>query len=291
MPCGGDTSHVRKPGRSFGRVNSHGGSIITHAWNPDDYHRHSSAQAGWARELIAKLDLSGDERVLDLGCGEGKVTAEIAAGLPSGSVLGLDLSGEMIAFARSIYPAEQYRNLRFVEGDMLDLPFDREFDVVFSNAALHWVPDHGRVFLGISRALRPGGRVLLQMGGRGNAAPVLALADEMITEEPWERYFSGPPPRYAFYGPEEERGRLAEAGLTPVRVELIDKDMVLNHLDGLMGWVRTTWHLYLDRLPEEARPAFVAEVANRYVERYPSPDGRIHVPMVRLEIEAVKTLG
>ncbi|MDV2480531.1 methyltransferase domain-containing protein [Methanoculleus sp. Wushi-C6] len=280
--------------------------MIAHTWNPDDYRQHSSTQASWAHELIAKLDLSGNERVLDLGCGEGKVTAEIAARLSSGSVLGLDLSPDMIAFAREHLPPERCPNLRFVEGDMLDLPFDGEFDVVFSNAALHWVPDHGRVFSGIARALRPGGRVLLQMGGKGNAAPVLALADAMLEEEPWKDLFDGPVPRYAFYGPEEEREWLAEAGLTPVRVELIGKDMSFDKatdetsgarapqvrgLDGLMGWIRTTWLLYLDRLPEEARPAFVAELANRYVERHPSPDGRIHVPMVRLEIEAVRPPG
>jgi len=261
---------------------------MTHAWNPEDYHKHSSAQQTWAHELIAKLALAGDERVLDLGCGEGKVTAEVAARLPSGSVLGLDLSRDMIAFARTHLPPEQYSNLRFVEGDMLDLPFYREFDAVFSNAALHWVADHGRVFSGIACALRPGGRVLLQTGGKGNAAPVLALADAMLEEGPWKDLFDGPLPRYAFYGPEEERRHLMEAGLTPVRVELIDKDMVFGSQDDLAGWIRTTWLLYLDRLPEEARPAFIAKLANRYVERYPSPDGRIHVPMVRLEVEAVK---
>lgn len=276
---------------------------MAHAWNPEDYHKHSSAQQAWAHELIGKLDLAGSERVLDLGCGEGKVTAEIAALLPSGSVLGLDLSRDMIAFARAHHPPERYPNLLFVEGDMLDLPFDEEFDVVFSNAALHWVADHGRIFSGIARALRSGGKVLLQMGGRGNAAPILALADEMLAEEPWGDLFDGPAPRYAFYGPPEERRWLEEAGLVPVRVELIEKDMTFDKttgetsgaqapqvrgLDGLMGWVRTTWHLYLDRLPEEARPAFVAELASRYVERCPSPDGRIHIPMVRLEIEAVK---
>jgi trans-aconitate methyltransferase len=261
---------------------------MAHAWNPEDYHRHSSAQQTWAHELIGKLALAGDEQVLDLGCGEGKVTAEIAARLPSGSVLGLDLSRDMIAFARERFPSKQYQNLRFVEGDMLDLPFDREFDAVFSNAALHWVVDHGRVFSGIAHALRPGGRVLLQMGGKGNAAPVLALADTMLEEEPWKDLFDGPLPRYAFYGPEEERKHLVAAGLAPVRVELIDKRMTFNELEGFAGWIRTTWLLYLDRLPEEARPAFIAKLASRYVERYPSPDGRVHVPMVRLEVEAVK---
>ncbi|MDV4342582.1 methyltransferase domain-containing protein [Methanoculleus sp. YWC-01] len=263
-------------------------NIMAHAWNPGDYHRHSAAQQTWAHELIAKLALAGDERVLDLGCGEGKVTAEIAARLPSGSVLGLDVSRDMIAFARERFPPEQYPNLRLIEGDMLDLPFDEEFDVVFSNAALHWVADHGRVFQGIACALRPGGRVLLQMGGRGNAAPIVAIADETLAEDPWTRLFDGPAPCYAFYGAEEERELLEATGLTPLRVELIGKDMAFDQIDSLAGWIRTTWHLYLDRLPEEARPAFIAGVVSRYVERFPSPDGRIHVPMVRLEVEAVK---
>ncbi len=276
MPCGSGT-------RTSGE-----GIPVMHAWNPDDYHKHSAAQRAWATELIGKLELAGNERVLDLGCGEGKVTAEIAARLPSGSVLGLDISRDMIAFARMHLPPERYPNLRFAEGDMLDLPFDTEFDIVFSNAALHWVSDHGRVFSGIARALRPGGRVLLQMGGRGNAAPVLAVADDMLAGEPWTTLASGPPSRYAFYGPEDEREPLRAAGLIPVRVELIGKDMAFDSPDGLAGWVRTTWHLYLERLPEEVRPAFVAELVARYVEGRPSQDGRIHVPMVRLEVEAVK---
>lgn len=274
MFCSGDTSP--------------GGSTITHAWNPDDYGQHSGAQACWAHELIGKLALAGDERVLDLGCGEGKVTAELAASLSSGSALGLDLSRDMIAFARERFPLEQYPNLRFVEGDMFDLPFVGEFDVVFSNAALHWVADHGRVFSGIARAIRPGGRVLLQMGGRGNAAPIMAIANEMLAEDPWRKLFGGLAPSYAFYGPKEERELLEAAGLTPLRAELIGKDMAFDLPEGLAGWVRTTWHLYLEPLPEDLRPAFIEEVVNRYVERFPSADGRIHVPMVRLEVEAVR---
>lgn len=180
------------------------------------------------------------------------------------------------------------RNLRFIMGDMLDLPFDGRSDMVSSNTGLHWVSDHGRAFSGIARALRPGGRALLQMGGRGNAAPILELADEMLAEEPWTTFSSIRPSRYAFYGPDEEHELLEAAGLTPVRVELIGKDMAFDNPDGLAGWIRTTWHLYLDRLPEEVRPAFIAGLTARYVERSPSQDGRIHVLMVRLEVEAVK---
>jgi trans-aconitate 2-methyltransferase len=260
---------------------------MVHAWNPADYHQHSSAQQTWARELIEKLRLGGNERVLDLGCGEGKVTADIAARLRGGEVLGLDISPAMVSFAREHYPKELYPNLLFTVGDMLNLQFEREFDVVFSNAALHWVSDHGRVFSGIRRALRPGGRVLLQMGGKGNAAPVLAIVDEMRTEEPWSEHFRGFSFSYAFYGPEEERRSLEEAGIAPVRVELIRKDLAFDSEEGLAGWIRTTWLVYLEQLPDEMRPIFIREIVGRYQADHPSPDGKIHIPMMRLEVEGV----
>src|SRR5512133_3316891 len=135
------------------------------AWNPSDYAQHSSAQQIWARELIAKLHLAGHERVLDIGCGDGKVTAEIASAVPRGSVVGIDNSTDMIGYAKAAYEAG---NLRFQVADAAALPFQAEFDVIFSNACLHWIYDHKPVLAGIRRSLAPGGRVLLQMGGKGN---------------------------------------------------------------------------------------------------------------------------
>lgn len=194
---------------------------MAYIWNPDDYHRHSAAQARWAHELIGKLRLSGSEQVL-----------------------GLNLFCDMLAFARERFPPEQHPNLRLVEGDMLDLLFEGEFDVAFSNAALHWASVHGRIFSGVARVLRPGGRILFQMGGKGNAAPVVEIADEMLAGEPWNDLLSGLPSRYVFYSPEEERERLTAAGLIVVRAELVGKDMAFDHPDGLVGWIQITWHLY-----------------------------------------------
>lgn len=136
-------------------------------WDADDYSRNSQLQSGWAGELLGKLALQGDERILDLGCGDGRTTAILAARLPAGSAVGIDSSAEMIALAREHFPAESHPTLRFQLADAGSLPFAGAFDVVFSNAALHWVLDHRPLLAGIRRALVPGGRLLLQMGGEG----------------------------------------------------------------------------------------------------------------------------
>ena len=197
-------------------------------WNASDYsRRHSQAQMGWAKELIGKLNLSGTESILDIGCGEGKVTAEIARLVPEGRVVGVDKSEEMIGFAREAFPKENYHNLEFSVMDAAELRFDEEFDAVFSNAALHWVIDHRPVLRGIARALKPGGRCLLQMGGRGNAAEFFEVVIQSgLIRDRWGSYFAGAEFPYGFYGPEEYLQWLEEAGLSPVRMELLPRDIL-----------------------------------------------------------------
>ncbi len=261
-------------------------------WDPADYHRHSSAQLSWARDLIAKLALQGHERVLDVGCGDGKVTVLLAELVPHGSVVGVDNSGEMVSFARSSFPPGRAPNVEFRLMDAWELAFDAEFDVVFSNATLHWARDHRPVLRGIAQSLRPGGRCLLQMGGRGNAAGVLAALDALMATDRWAPHFHGFSFPYGFHGPEEYREWLAQAGLRPRRVELIPRDMVQAGREGLAGWVRTTWMPYTQRLPEPLRETFVAEIVEEYLRRRPpDEDGSVHVAMVRLEVEADKPVG
>lgn len=259
-------------------------------WNPADYQAHSSVQQAWARELIRMLELRPDETVLDIGCGDGKVTAEIAGLLPRGQVVGIDSSAEMIRFASLEFPPVRCANLRFEVMDAREMTFDAEFDAVFSNAALHWILDHRPVLGGIARALRPGGRVLLQMGGRGNAAQVLEILDEMLPNEPWRPHFAEDfrfP--YGFFGPDEYEPWLRDTYLTPHRVELLPKDMIHADPAALAGWIRTTWLPYTERVPPELRPRFIDEIVARYLDRHPpDADGRIHLRMVRLEVCATK---
>lgn len=258
-------------------------------WNADDYARNSGVQAGWAEELIGKLALKGAERILDLGCGDGATTAKLAAHVPRGSVVGIDSSAEMIALALKRFPAAQNPTLRFQLADARTLPFEGAFDVVFSNAALHWVIDHRPVLAGIRRALVPGGRVLLQMGGQGNAAGVVAAAERLLADSSWARYFEGFAFPYGFHGPEEYVSWLTEAGLVALRVELIPKEAVHPSREAFEGWIRTTWIPYTQRLPEDRRPAFVTALAEAFLARHPADAaGRCLVRMVRLEVEALK---
>jgi trans-aconitate methyltransferase len=255
-------------------------------WNPEDYLHHSGEQEKWARELIPKISLKGDERVLDIGCGDGRVTAEIARFLSDGTVLGIDSSPEMIEFAKDTF-MDAFKNLAFYCIDAREMPFAREFDVVFSNAALHWVREHGPMLKRIKQALRPGGRAVLQMAGEGNAAAVVETVDAVIGREPWTPFFEGFDFPYAFYGPDAYRSLVSEAGLVCKRIEIIPKDMTQKGRDGLSGWIRTTWLPYIQRLPMDARDRFIEDVVSGYELHHPSRDGLFHVAMARLEVEAV----
>jgi trans-aconitate 2-methyltransferase len=259
-----------------------------HKWDPADYEKSSSAQFKWAMDLESKLEFRGDENVLDIGCGDGKITASIAARVPMGQVLGIDLSKEMIDFARSKYPKHDYQNLSFQQKNASHLDFENEFDVVVSFASLHWVKDQIPVLEGIGRSLRTPGRILLQFGGKGNAGEILDITKDLIRTDEWSIYFQGFNFPYHFYGPEEYRDWVKRARLKATRVELVPKDMVHVGKKGLEGIIRNTWLPYTERLPEELRSKFIGEIADRYIESHPLQEGMVHVKMVRLEVEAEK---
>ena len=286
-------------------------------WNAADYAANSAVQQSWARELIASLPLRGDERILDVGCGDGKVTAEIARAVPRGFVVGIDASAEMIAFARKSFPPSKISNLNFqicdarkIKGTISALSERRSparrfensaaltragsetgapFDIIFSNAALHWVDDHQAILRGMAAVLRPGGRLNVSCGGKGNAQDVfVALRPEMRLKR-WRKFFRRIPKPYFFYSPVDYERWLPKCGFKINALKLAPKDAAYAGADGLASWLRTTWLPYVQRVPENLREEFIAAVTRRYVAKHP-PDaaGQIHVRMVRLEIDAVK---
>ena len=260
-----------------------------YAWDAKDYAKNSQNQFQWAKELIPKLKLQGTESLLDIGCGDGKITAEIAKALPNGKVVGIDSSPEMITLAKTSFPIEQCPNVTFKVIDARNIPFQEEFDIAFSNAALHWIIDQKAVLKGVQRSLKPHGRILFQMAGKGNAKAVLSLFDELLVLPQWRCYFEGFTFPYAFLNPKEYKQLLVQAGLKPVRVELFPRDMKFPSAEGLTGWVRTTWLPFTERIPIQLRDSFVKEIVNRYITDYPvDAEGTVHLDMVRLEVEAIK---
>ena len=261
-----------------------------HKWNPEAYERSSSEQKKWAEEAISKIRINGNERVLDIGCGDGKITAYIASLLPKGSVVGIDNSAEMISFAQSKFPQSNWPNLSFQYGDATDLRYEDEFDLVVSFACLHWILDQISVLKGIKRSLKFKGKLLVQFGGRGNVGEVLEAVNKKISEDKWARYFKDFTFPYGFFGVEEYKSWLDEVGLRAVRVELIPKDMVQSGIEGLACWIESTWLPYIVRIPNGLQHNFIHEVAEDYVSTHPLDNyGQVHVRMVRLEVEAEKT--
>ncbi len=259
-------------------------------WSAADYASNSVVQQTWARELIAKLKLRGDERILDVGCGDGKITAEIARAIPQGQAVGVDASAQMIEFAAKTFPVSKNRNLEFYVMDARKIQFVRTFDVVFSNAALHWVNDHQAFLRGVSSVLKPGGRLMVSCGGKGNAQDVVrALLPEMRSQR-WREFFRKMEAPYFFYSPEDYKKWLPRLGFETRSIKLAPKDATYPGADGFATWLRTTWLPYVQRVPEEVREEFIAAVVTRYVAKHPvDAKGLVHVRMVRLEIDAMKS--
>jgi trans-aconitate methyltransferase len=159
-------------------------------------------------------------------------------------------------------------------------------DLICSNATLHWVDDHQAFLAGCARLLAPQGRLVLSCG-KGNAAAMVSVMDELIRKPHWARYFAAFAFPYHFYSKADYDRWLPEAGFRPTRLELVEKDMAQQGREGLAGWIRTTWMPYTHRLPQGYREAFISEVVDDYLRERPLDElGRSHVQMVRLEVEA-----
>lgn len=255
-------------------------------WDPSDYERHSAVQESWARDCIARLHLGGAERILDIGCGDGRVSAELAARVPAGSVLAVDASAEMVAHARAKHLDEAGGNLAFAVADAAGLSYEHVFDLVVSFSCLHWVQDQAAVLNGIARALVDDGRMFLHFGGCGNVAGFLSTVNEVTARHVWQAAFVDFGVPWCFPEAATFRGLVEDAGLHPDRIELLSRKMPYEDAAALAGFIRTIWFPYLDRLPDELRGAFIDEVVVAYLEAHPSDrHGRIWVDAVRIEAE------
>jgi trans-aconitate 2-methyltransferase len=189
-------------------------------WDAQAYSRASLPQRDWARDVIERLSLEGDETVLDAGCGSGEVTLELLKQIPRGRVLAVDASVAMVDRARRILPADR---TDFLQADLTDLGLNGVADRIFSNAVFHWIPDHEALFGSLFRAIRPGGILSAQCGGTGNIAAVLEAWQEVTASDPFTALGPELAPGGRFAGPGETRGLLLEAGFDDCRCWLEDR--------------------------------------------------------------------
>lgn len=243
-------------------------------WNAADYDRVSVPQRVWAERLFERLDLRGDERILDAGCGSGRITGKLAAMVPSGEVVGVDSSAEMIALAR-----ERFTGLDLRQGDLLELEATGEFDLVFSNAVFHWITNHERLFEVLAGALRSGGRIEAQCGGYGNIARIKAIIEAVAGDSRFAEHLAGLTDDWNFARPADTERHLARARFEQARAWLEDSPLIPPEPRTYLETVCLRQPLEL--LPEALHGAFIDAVMAR-TGRRPTLD------YVRLNISARK---
>jgi trans-aconitate 2-methyltransferase len=245
-------------------------------WDAETYERISDPQFEWGMEALGRLELAGDETVLDAGCGSGRVTAELLERLPRGRVIAVDASPSMLEKARESLGDR----VAYSEQDLADLRVDDPVDVVFSTATFHWILDHDRLFARLHDALRPGGRLHAQCGGAGNVRKHAEAIVSVSQRDQFASHFDDMPVLWNFATPDETEQSLAAAGFTDIQTWLQPKPM---QPENPREFIRvSTLGPHLSRLPAELQGAFVNAVANEMEEP-------LTLDYVRLNIEAVSS--
>lgn len=242
-------------------------------WDAASYVRVGAPVHAMGERLLERLELRGDETVVDAGCGSGEVTEKLLERLPEGRVIAVDGSESMVRQARERLPGE---NGQVLCRDLLELELAERADVVFSSATFHWIKDHERLFDRLHAALRPGGRLLAQCGGEGNIAQTAAALGVVAAREPFAAHLDGFWP-WNFASPRVTAERLARAGFADVQVGLHEVPVTPEDPETYIATVIGGSHL--DELPEALRDEFIGAVV---AELPPDPT----VVYVRLTMSA-----
>lgn len=249
------------------------------------YESSSSHQKEWGNRLIEELNLKGSEHILDLGCGNGLITRELAERVPNGKVLGIDSSPSMLDKAKT----HQLRNMEFQLLDIRDMDFVEEFDLVFSNAAMHWVKEHGIVLRKVHASLKAGGTVRMQFAGEGNCPTILGVLKESISSSGFEddfRDFDWP-----WYMPDARTYEelLRSAGFLSYRVWMENADRYFPDEQSFVGWIEQPSLVpFIRVLSEEKSALFRNVVVEKTKKAAFQPDNIYFEAFRRINVSAIK---
>lgn len=226
-------------------------------WDAASYDRISVPQQSWADAVLERLELRGDETVLDAGCGSGAVTARLVEMVPRGRVYAVDAAPSMVAHTR----AALGDRVRASCQDLAALTLPERVDAVFSNATFHWISDHQRLFDALAATMKPGARLIAQCGGRGNIDAFRVTADEVAARPEFAEHFADWHGPWNYAGPQETTERLRRSGFTEVQTWLEPRPVTLDDPREFVETVCLVRHL--DHLPPERHAEFVATVLAR----------------------------
>lgn len=231
-------------------------------WDAAEYSRVSSLQEAMAEEVLGLLGLEGRERILDVGCGDGKITAQIAERVRSGWVVGVDPSHDMIHFAQKHHGPKL--NLRFQVADARTLPFQKEFDLVVSFNALHWIPKQETALQSIHKALIPDGKAQLRLVPAGRRKSLETVVEEARRSSRWNRYFLNFDDPYLHLTPEEYEALAQRSGFRVLSVSIHDHAWDFGSSAAFASFCAVACVAWTNRLPEAEREEFIHDMLERY---------------------------
>ncbi|AXC13181.1 Trans-aconitate 2-methyltransferase [Acidisarcina polymorpha] len=233
-------------------------------WKASDYARISALQHAMAEEALSLIELNGAEQVLDVGCGNGKTTSEIAARVPRRRVVGVDFSADMIAFANAHHDAGLLPNLTFSVADARHLPFSEEFDLVVSFNALHWIPNQIQALKSIHKVLRAKGRAQLRLVPKGERKSLEDVIEETRLSPRWMEHFKTFHDPYLHLTPGQYAELAEQSGFEIRRLQTVAKAWDFESRAAFLAFGSVTFVEWTQHLPEDDRQAFVEDVLDRY---------------------------
>jgi trans-aconitate 2-methyltransferase len=233
-------------------------------WNASQYARVSALQAAMAEEVLQLLDLKGTERVLDIGCGNGKTSSEIAARVPQGTVVGVDASAGMVAFAVERCDPVLHPNLQFAVADARRLQYEDEFDLVVSFNALHWIKEQEQALQSIRLSLKQEGLAQLRLVPKGERKSLEDVIEETRLSPRWTEHFETFRDPYLHLTPEAYAALAERNGFRVSRCRTEAKAWDFQSRAAFLAFGTVTFVEWTQNLPEAERLTFVADVLDRY---------------------------
>lgn len=250
-----------------------------------DYQNNSSLQWKWAMESLENFPLEQTDKVLDIGCGNGAITAEIAIKVPSGLVIGLDISHDMLEFARENYSAY---NILYMQGDARALPFESQFDKVTAMLAMNWVKEQDQALASLFSALKPGGKAIITRPGK-NPTNLGPMAEQLIKTDRWSYLFPDFKQTKHYYSAQEYTQLLEAAGFEIVSIKEDSTYTEFKDRVALAGFYRPICN-FMSHLSEEQQSLFIEDLVD-LVLTYEPPlaDGSIQLFDLKLEVIVSKS--
>lgn len=257
----------------------------TYEFDGEKYKTASSPQKEWGKSLISKISLQGNEKILDLGCGDGYLAEQLSLLVPNGKVLGIDASVGMIKTAKQICRD----NLAFIHMDINNLHFSNAFDIIFSNAALHWVKDHNLLLQNSYTALKAGGILLWDFGSNGNCSNFLDVIQKKITEDTYRDFFKNFEMPWFMPSKNYYEELIANIGFLNFTITEVNRDRYFSTSDEMTKWIDQPCIVpFMECIPDLYKNTFRKEVIKEMLERTQQPDGTCFETFRRLQVYAKK---